>query len=96
MTENCETDSASTYEMVANPYRRQSVNHSKGEYVRGKTHINSLQAFWGHVKRSIGTHKAVSPKHLQSDLDAFVGDRNNCGTDRARFSSLLNAVLQVV
>jgi transposase len=67
------TDSASTYQKVAKPYNRQSVNHSKGEYVRGNVHINSVETFWAHVKRSIrGTHKAVSPKHLQTCVDGFV------------------------
>lgn len=91
------TDSASTYEKVAKPYNRQSVNYSKGEYARGKAHINSVEAFWGYVRRSIaGTHKAVSPNHLQTYLDGFVWHRNNCSSDRGRFSSLLSAVLQPI
>jgi len=89
------TDSASTYEKL--PYKREMVNHSKGEYVRGKAHVNNVEMFWSHVKRSIrGTHKGVSPKHLQAYLDGFVWHRNNCGTDRARFSSLLSALLRPV
>ena len=88
------TDSASTYENVTLPYKREAVNHSKGEYVRGTAHVNNVEAFWAHVKRSIrGTHKGVSPKHLQTYLDGFVWHRNNAGTDRARFSSLLSALL---
>lgn len=88
------TDSASTYQKVAAPYKREAVNHSKGQYVRGKAHINTVETFWAHVKRSIkGTHKSVSPKHLQSYLDGFVWHRNNCDTDRARFSSLMSALL---
>lgn len=88
------TDSATTYDNVALPYKRESVNHSKGEYVRGRAHVNNVEAFWAHMKRSIkGTHKSVSPKHLQTYLDGFVWHRNNAGTDRARFSSLLSAVL---
>lgn len=79
---------------LAKPYKRENVNHSKGEYVRGKAHINTVEAFWAHVKRSIGgTHKSVSPKHLQTYLDGFVWHRNNCGTDRARFSALLSMLL---
>ena len=91
---NLMTDNALTYTHSAAPYKRESVNHSKGERVRGKVHINTVETFWSHVKRSIkGTHKAVSPKHLQTYLDGFVWHRNNCGTDRARFSALLSALL---
>jgi len=87
------TDSALTYEKL--PYKREAVNHSKREYVRGKAHINNVEIFWSHVKRSIkGVHKGVSPKHLQSYLDGYVWHRNNCDTDKARFSSLLSALLQ--
>ena len=89
------TDSARTYEKLS--YKREAVNHRKGEYVRGNVHINNVETFWSHVKRSIkGVHKGVSPKHLQTYLDGFVWHRNNCGTDKERFSSLLSALLQPV
>lgn len=88
------TDSATTYENVAMPYKRETVNHSKGVYKNDRAHINNVESFWAHIKRSIkGTHKSVSFKHLQTYLDGFVWHRNNAGTDRARFSSLLCAVL---
>ncbi len=53
-------------------YDHQSVKHSLKEYVRGKVRTNTIEGFWGQVKRSIkGTYHAVSPKHLQSYLDEF-------------------------
>ena len=72
------------------------VDHHKGEYVRGDIHINNVEAFWSHIKRSIkGTHKVVSKKHLQSYLDGFVFHYNQRkGTDAQRFSALLGALLQ--
>lgn len=89
------TDSANIFDKIGLPYKRETVNHSKGEYVRGKAHVNTVETFWSHVKRSIrGTHKAVSAKHLQAYLDGFVWHRNTAGTDRERFSSLLNTLLQ--
>lgn len=91
------TDSAKVYDISAALFKRETVNHSKGQYVRGRAHVNNVEAFWAHVKRSIkGTHKSVSPKHLQTYLDGFVWHRNNAGTDRERFSSLLSAVLRPV
>lgn len=89
------TDKALQLDRVASPYRRESVHHRKREYVRGDVHINNVETFWSHVKRSMrGTHKAVSPKHLQSYLNGFVFHYNKRGSDRERFFALLDAVLQ--
>ncbi len=89
------TDGALHLDRVALPYKRESVHHRKKEYVRGDVHINTVESFWSHVKRSMrGTHKAVSAKHLQSYLNGFVFHRNNSGSDRERFFALLDTILQ--
>ncbi|MFA5889152.1 MAG: IS1595 family transposase [Candidatus Paceibacterota bacterium] len=89
------SDNARGFNRLNKNYRHFSVNHSKGEYVRYKTHVNTVETFISHLKRSIGgTFKSVSKKHLQSYLDAFVFHYNNRHNDRERFSSLLGAVLQ--
>jgi transposase len=89
------TDSANRFSRIAMPYAREAVNHSKNEYVRGDVHVNSIENFWSHVKRSIsGTHRRVSKKYLQSYLDGFVFHYNNAGNDKERFFSLLDTVLQ--
>lgn len=89
------TDSALHLDRVALPYKRESVHHRKKEYVRGDVHVNTVESFWSHVKRSMrGTHKAVSPKHLQSYLNGFVFHRNNAHNDRERFFALLDTILQ--
>jgi transposase len=75
-------------------YKREYVNHNK-EYVRGDVHINHVENFWSHVKRSIkGTHKSVSQQHLQSYLDGFVFHANNRRSDSERFYALLGALLR--
>lgn len=90
------TDAALHYRHSASPYDRQSVNHKKGEFVRGEVHTNSADSFWSHVKASVrGTHKAISQKHFQSYLDGFVFHYNNRGTDKQRFDALLGSVLRV-
>lgn len=54
-------------------YSHTTVNHSKLEYVRGTSHTNTIEGFWGQMKRSInGTYHCVSPKYLQSYLDEFA------------------------
>lgn len=53
--------------------RHESVNHSAKEYVRNKVHTNTIEGFWGQMKRSIdGTYHCVSPKYLQLYVDEFV------------------------
>lgn len=50
-------------------YRLETVNHRRGEYVRGSVGVNTLEGFWSQVKRMInGTHIWVSKKHLQTYL----------------------------
>ena len=89
------TDKSNRYDIAAGGYNRESVNHSKKEYVRGDIHTNNVEWFWGHVKKSIkGTYKVVSKKYLQTYLDAFVFHYNNRYSDRARFETLLSAVVQ--
>lgn len=89
------TDATLVLDKVALGYDRHMVDHHRGEYVRGDIHVNSIETFWAHVKRSIkGTHKVVSKKHLQSYLDGFVFHANSPRTDKERFYALLGAVLQ--
>jgi len=60
-------------EPPANPGRfnmLQSVNHSKGQYVRdGIVHTNGIEAVWSLFKRQVyGIHHHVSVKHLDNYL----------------------------
>ena len=53
-------------------YRHATVNHKRKEYVRGPVHTNTIEAFWGTLKRGIsGTYVWVSKKHLQTYLWEF-------------------------
>ena len=48
-----------------------TVKHSKGEYVKGDVHTNSIESVWALLQRQIvGIHHWVSPKHL----DAYVSE----------------------
>lgn len=85
------TDESNRY---GSGYRRQTVNHSRGQYVLGDIHVNHIESFWAHVKCSIkGTHKVVSKKYLQSYLDAFVFHYNNRYSDRLRFEVLMSLIV---
>lgn len=89
------TDNAKIYKRSASAYYRESVNHNRKEYARGDVHINNIEMFWSHVKRSIkGTHKTVSKAYLQGYLNAFVFQWNNRYSDIDRFGVLLGTLLR--
>jgi transposase-like protein len=50
----------------------ETVDHSKGEYVRGDAHTNTVEGFYSQLKRSLdGTHHHVSAKHLHRYVGEF-------------------------
>jgi transposase-like protein len=52
--------------------KRESVDHSKGEYVRGEVHVNTLEGFFSVVKRGlVGVYQHVDQKHLERYLAEF-------------------------
>lgn len=89
------TDATNMYKNITKGYDRHFVDHHKKEFVRGDIHINTVEAFFAHLKRSMkGTYKAISKQHLQSYLDAFVFHYNNRHSDKQRFEALCGALLQ--
>lgn len=67
------TDELPSYSKVGSlGYSHGTINHGRGQYVRGMFHTNSIEGFWSQLKRSVnGTYHAVSRKHLPSYLDEF-------------------------
>ncbi len=84
------SDNSPSYIWLDKMYKRESVQHSNKEWVRGNVNTNSMEAFWAQVKRSIkGTHHFVSPKHLQSYLDFFAFQHDYRTSEGAPFLALL-------
>lgn len=68
------TDSLPAYREVGQKFvgGHESVNHSSGEYVRGKVTTNHAEGFFSQLKRSLdGTHHHVSVEHLPRYLAEF-------------------------
>jgi transposase/transposase-like protein len=89
------TDEASIYRKVLANYNRETVNHSKGEWVRkGNIHTNNIEAFWSVMKRGVyGIYHQISYKHLQRYCDEFsfrYNTRHQTDGERflAQFSNL--------
>ena len=71
------TDEAAVYGALKPWYDHETVNHSTGEYVRGRAHTNGIESFWSMLKRAYhGTFHKLSPKHLQRYVDEFAGKHN--------------------
>lgn len=88
------SDESLKYRKVLRGYKRESVNHSNKEWVRGDVHTNGIENFWSVMKRGIyGTYHQISSKHLQSYCDEFSFRFNSRGLkDGERFSLTLSNI----
>lgn len=72
------TDEWSGYRHLSKTHDHAIVIHSRGEYVRGDCHTNTLEGFWSLFERQlIGQHHWVSVKHLQRYLNERCWSFNN-------------------
>ena len=69
------TDEAPVYSPLPslfNQLQHETVNHSAGEYVRGKAHTNGVESFWALLKRGYhGVFHDFTWKHLDRYLAEF-------------------------
>ncbi|WNJ98622.1 IS1595 family transposase [Thalassospiraceae bacterium LMO-JJ14] len=71
-------------------YRHGSVNHSAKQWVKGEHHTNTIENFWGQIKRGIkGTHIHVSRKHMWKYISEFSFRYNLRKEPELMFQSLL-------
>jgi transposase len=66
------------------------ISHGAREYVRGDTHTNTIEGFFGNLKTGIrGNYKVVSHKWLQGYLNEFCWRYNHRHDRRAMFHTLI-------
>lgn len=67
------TDEFRSYKGLAKDFGKHYViNHGKKEYVKGEVHINTIEGYFGLLKRGVnGTFHHISKKHLQRYLTEF-------------------------
>lgn len=77
--QNIYTDNAWGYKGIGDENtKHDTVNHSRGEYVRGDVHTNTVESVFGLFKRSVvGSFHQISEKHLDRYLDEFEFRFNN-------------------
>lgn len=72
------TDEHIGYARLKRQFPHETVNHAKGEYVRGNGHTANLDSFWSLLKRGvIGTYHQVSKDYLPLYLAEFSYRHNN-------------------
>ncbi|HMS73401.1 MAG TPA: IS1595 family transposase [Baekduia sp.] len=86
------TDEFRSYDMVGREYvAHDRINHGQRVYVSGDVHTNTVEGFFGNLKRGIsGNYHSVSPKWLQGYLNEFVWRYNHRRDDRAMFLTLIS------
>jgi transposase-like protein len=72
------TDGAMHYVKLMPAGQHESVDHSKGEYVRGDVHTNTLEGFFSIFKRGmVGVYQHCNEAHLHRYLAEFDFRYNN-------------------
>ena len=90
------TDELRSYAVLPNHgYEHGTVNHSAGQYVNGRFHVNGMENFWKHLKGGIrSTHIHVSRKYLQNYVEEFGFRYNNRKEAGAMFYRMLSHLAQ--
>ena len=86
------TDELKSYGKLGNAgYEHKTVNHGSGEYVAGDSHVNSIEGYWAHLKKSIhATHIHVSPEHLETYAKEFEYRFNRRENPEKMFPELIS------
>lgn len=70
-------------------FKRESVNHGAGEYVRDGVHTNSIESVWAVLKRGLhGVYHHASEKHLGRYVSEFTFRLNEGNVKRHHFERL--------
>ena len=91
------TDELPAYKNLSRAgYIHRRVNHSAKVYVRGGVHTNTIEGFFGLLKRGIsGVYHSVSAKYLQRYLDEYAFRYNHRNDETPMFTSILRRVADV-
>ena len=93
-----QTDEAGIYKELGKEFAsHKSVNHSKGEYVRGSAHTNTVENVWSVFKRGMkGVYQHCGEAHLHRYLAEFTFRHNNRSalkvSDRERTEKIMDGI----
>lgn len=88
------TDEWKGYNIISKIYNHLSVKHKNNEFVNGRVYTNTIENFWGLLKRGLlGIYHNTSKKHLQRYIDEFTFRYNTRNiNDYERFDVLLSYI----
>jgi transposase-like protein/ribosomal protein L37AE/L43A len=88
-----QTDELRSYQgLEKDGYDHDTVNHGEKQYVDGDTHVNSVEGFWGHLKKGISsTHIHVSKQHLAKYAKEFEYRYNSRKNPAGMLPEFLNS-----
>lgn len=67
------TDEFRVYKTATEGFEHDTVRHGRGEYVRGEAHTNTVEGFFGLLKKGVnGVYHHVSRGHLERYCDEFA------------------------
>lgn len=58
--------------IAAHGYVHRLVDHGKGEYARGRAHVNGMEGFWGYLKRKLAAKGGIRRERLNLYLAEYV------------------------
>ncbi|MGA9852445.1 MAG: IS1595 family transposase [Gammaproteobacteria bacterium] len=90
------TDSAGMYEEIGKSFQsHETVNHTVKEYARGDVTTNTVEGYFGILKRGIhGIYQHVSPEHLNRYVGEFSFRYNNRKvTDSERANNAVKGIV---
>lgn len=77
-------------------YVHRTVEHHKKEYVKARNHINSLEGFFGYLKRQLASRGGIRRERLPLYLAEYVWRYNNRKLPvEKQIEKLLNLVAKI-
>ncbi len=74
-------------------YQHRRVHHAAKVWVSGRAHVNTLESFWGLLKRGIsGVYHSVGASHLQSYVNEYVFRYNHRSDEVPMFQTMMSRV----
>ncbi|HUK32381.1 MAG TPA: IS1595 family transposase [Vicinamibacterales bacterium] len=85
------TDDAAHYSQPQfGKFRHETIKHSRGEYVKGSTHTNSVEGFFSLLKRGIvGTFHHIGTEHLDKYANEFAFRYSHRGVNDGERAELI-------
>lgn len=89
------SDEYRSYERLGqHGYAHRTVNHSRQQFVVGRTHTQNVENFWSQFKRGIyGVYRHCSPRYLQHYANEYAFRYSNRKTDTPMFDLVLKRLL---